>query len=98
MSRVTLQAKNDFLILEQYHKDTGDLILPAGEVSEYKYRVLSVGPNVDQAKVGDLIVSFVEPPIKLDSVSYWFTKNDSVLAVVNEEETVEDAEETSNRS
>ena len=75
-----LLAQNDYILLSQYHVDTGDFTLPAGEISEMKYKVLSVGSSVEHTKADDIIICFAEPPIKVDGETYWFTKEDAIIA------------------
>ena len=73
-------AQNDYILLTQYNVDTGDFKLPAGEISEMKYKVLSVGSTVTNVKKNDIIICYAEPPIKVDGETYWFTKEEAIIA------------------
>lgn len=78
-----LNANNDFIILNQYITSDTDFVQVPGEVSEMKYKVISVGNKVENIKVDDIVVCYAEPPIKIDGVDYWYTKEDAIIAKVN---------------
>ena len=75
-----LYAKNDYILLEQYNPKASDFTLPAGEVSEMKYKVMSVGSEVDDVNIDDIIICYVEPPFTVDDKTYWFTKETAIIA------------------
>ena len=77
-----IEAANDFIILEQETKTDDGLYRAPGEVSEMKYKVLSIGGDVKACDKGDIVVAFVEPPIKIDGKDYWYTKDESVIGLV----------------
>lgn len=79
-----LAAKNEYILLEQYNAGTGDFEVPAGTVSELRYKVISTGENVTSCKVDDLVICYAEPPIKIAEHDYWVTKDEAIIAVVEQ--------------
>ncbi|HWZ65610.1 MAG TPA: hypothetical protein VNX65_02310 [Patescibacteria group bacterium] len=79
---MTLQARGDYIFLDQYNEDFGGLQVPAGAVSEMRYKIVSMGSNVTGYSVGDIVVCYADAPVTIEGQAYWIIKEEAILAEV----------------
>jgi len=87
----TFRSLRDQLIVERVengHKSLGGIILPNNiSTQQYHAKVLSVGPKVTDAKVGDVLVvnPFCGVPFTHENKDYIMIRENDVFGVVTDE-------------